>query len=685
MKTLGSGVASVCAILLLGAPRAPAQEVAPPIPTHPDARLAAAAAAAAPAAEPDPFAWLRRPGSPEATRWAAQEAEQAQRWLNADSSYPPLLRQAGALAGGDGSVLLAGGRLYLEGPAGEWTSRSVRTEPAAAGWRREAALDPASPAAASDGVEVLCAPSDRGACLRLRRTGASAELSGYDPASGALQPSSFAAGPGLQDAAIEAGGGLLAVSVEAGAPVVRRLAPGAPDAAAVPVYRGAAGEVVTPGAGVGRGGEPVAWLTVRRADGAATLLIDAQGAFRRLAAPAGSEIVGVVGDQLVVQLRQGWKGVDSLPAGSLLGFDLKPLLARAPELSPHPILKLADTPDIRQAVATRAGLIVVAREGREEVAYLCDPTLRGWAVRRLSATAADDLEVAAVDPAGDAAVLRSRAFPEGDRLRAVDTRDGAVTPELPRREAFAGRPRRALTASALDRSQVGYTLIQGSAPDGADAARPVLLMAAPRGSSETQVLRGIGALWLARGGDLAVAGRRARRYDPGDGLAEVLTGYEDLSSIARDLVARGLAREGRISLAGDRSGASLAAVDLVKHPGQWAAAALIDPVADPLGASADAEEPWAQTFASAREGPRSSAWRRVAPYDNLRQGVRYAPLLTVRTPQASEVFASDGARLTARLNAVGGDSLHVPAQGDAQACALAVAFLTRVLGLGAKT
>ena len=392
----------------------------------------------------------------------------------------------------------------------------------------------------------------------------------------------------------------------------------------------------------------------------------------------------MVGDQLVVQLREGWAGVDSLPAGSLLGFDLKPLLTRAPELSPHPILKLADTPDIRQAVATRAGLLLVAREGGEEVAYLCDPTLRGWAVRRLSATAADGLEVAAVDPATDAAVLRTRAFPEGDRLRGVDTRDGAVTPDLPRRQAFADSPRQALTAQALDRTQVGYTLIRGSDEAGG-AAHPVLLTAAPRGPRETAVLQGVGALWLARGGDLAVAGRRARRYDPRDGLAEVLTGYEDLSSIARDLVARGLASPGRISLAGYRSGASLAAVDLVKHPGQWAAAALIDPVADPLGASAEADEPWAQTFDSAREGAKRSAWRRVAPYDNLRQGVRYAPLLTVQTPQAAEVFASDGARLTARLNAVGGDSLHVAARDDAQACALTVAFLTRVLGLGAKT
>ena len=63
MKTLGSGVAWVCAILLLGVGTAPAQEVAPPIPTHPDARVAERPAAAA-AAELDPFAWAATPGVP---------------------------------------------------------------------------------------------------------------------------------------------------------------------------------------------------------------------------------------------------------------------------------------------------------------------------------------------------------------------------------------------------------------------------------------------------------------------------------------------------------------------------------------------------------------------------------------------------------------------------------------------
>lgn len=526
-----------------------------------------------------------------------------------------------------------------------------------------------------------CGPVIGGPCLLTRRAGAGLAVSGYDPATGAVGPDPFQLPGSLLDVALEAGGEALAVVREEGAPVVRRVAAGRSAATGPVLYRGSAGEEVTPGAALGAGGERVAWLTVRRPAGPPALLVYAEGAFRPLAAPAGAEIVGVVRDQLVLQLREGWRGVDALPAGSLLGFDLKPLLTRAPELTPHVVLKLSDTPDIRQVAATRSALVLMAREGGVEVAYLCEPGLRGWAVRRLPSTAAARLEIAAADVGGDAAVLRAPAFPEGDRLQRLDMRTGVVEALAPAGEDFAGRPRRAFEITALDGVRIGYALVSGRERP-ADASRPVLLLSAPADDREATQLRLLGSLWLAHGGDLAVAAPRPRRYVEQEGLAGVLVGYEDLSAIARDLNARGLAGRGGVSLAGFRTGASLAAIDLVKHPAQWAAAVLVDPVTDPVGAETNAVEPWTQVFASAREGgAQGRAWRRIAAYDALRPGTRYAPVLTVETPEAPPAFSSDGARFTARLNAAGGDSLHVAADHDARACALAVAFLMRVLGV----
>lgn len=683
-----SAQALVLVLCLASAPAtgsARAQDLGP-IATHKQGAAPAAPAPRADASPPeaDPFAWLRTPAVPEAERWRMSELQQEQRWLQADRNFPILLEQAGALEDRGPAVQIAGGRIYSRSVSADgrraWTSRDVlETAASKTGARAEPALAPPTEAPSSGQARVICGPGSERLCLLARRAESGWSFSSYDAATGTAGRDPFQLPSSTQDVALESDAALLAVLPEDGVPVVRRVAPGRPTRSEPVVFRGAAGDEITPGAAVGRGGDHISWLTVRRPDGRVTLLVYADGMFRPLAAPAGSEIVGVVGDQLVVQLHDGWRGVDALPAGTLLSFDLKPLLTRAAELTPHVVLRLSATPDIRQAAATRSALLLVAREGAVEVAYLCEPGLRGWSVRRLESTAASRLEIAAAGAAGDAAVLRSPAFPEGDRLQRLDTRTGVVTPLSSAVEDFSGHPRQRLTATALDGGRVQYTLIGG--PGAGGALRPVLLMAPPQDAQELAVLRMLGALWLSHGGDLAISGSRQRRYVDQEGLAGVLVGYEDLSSIARDLSARGLVGEGGVSLAGHRTSASLAAIDVVKHPGQWAAAVLIDPVADPVGATAEPAEPWAQPFASARESVARKAWRRIAPYDNLRSGARYAPVLTVGTPTADPVFASDGARFTARLNSVGGDSLHVTADGDGRACAVAVAFLLRVLGV----
>ena len=634
----------------------------------------------APPLAPDSFAWLRERDAPAAVAWRAQERGQQERWLAVDPNYTSLLEAARNSPPTEDAVQLAAGRLFVRrAEDAGWRSRPLgEARPGPSDWRAEPALTAAD--VDGDAPRLDCGPRGQRICLLERRAASSLVLAAYDPATAAPAPSPFASPTDLQAAAVEGAGALLAASREAESVVVRRIPPGRADAASPVLFRSAPGETVAPGVAVGADGRPIAWLTVTDAQGATALWVESEGAFRRLAATPGAAVVGVVGDQLVLLLRDGWPAQADLPAGALIGLDLNPLLRRAPELTPRRILSLTDTPDVRGAEATPAGLLLVVREGALDQLYLCQTGLRGWTVRKLPQLSAERWEVAAVDRGADTVVLRSHAFPAGERIVEVSTRTGLAVAPLPDRASFAGGVE-AHDAAALDQSRIAYTVFHGApaAAPGPGAARlPVLLLPAPRDAPEAGMLRSIGGLWLRRGGDLAVAGRRSRRYDPDNGYVDLLVSYEDLSAVAKDLVARGLAPGGRVDLAGVRTGASTAAVDLVKHPAQWAAVVLIDPVTDPLRAPADAVVPWAQLFSPARSPGARTLWRRVAAYDNVRSDARYAPTLVVATPQGAPEFASDGPRFTAKLNEGGGEGLYVETGDPATAAAVAVAFLLRV-------
>ncbi|MEV0900409.1 prolyl oligopeptidase family serine peptidase [Actinoplanes sp. NPDC049802] len=414
-------------------------------------------------------------------------------------------------------------------------------------------------------------------------------------------------------------------------------------------------------------------------------LLRPDGTLDRVEVP-GDAVCELHREWLLVRLRSPW---GAFPAGALL----------ASPADRHDFAVLFE-PDARTSLQgwqwTRDHLLLVTMTDVRTRVDVLTPGFPEWSRQPLSgADGFDHTGIVETDPDnGNAYLLLSTGHlsPAALTLGTV----GGPAEVIKRSPAFfaaEGLSVRQFFATSADGTRVPYFVVGGE-PGG-----PVMLEG--YGGFEVALTPGYdgvgGRGWLARGGIRVVANiRGGGEYGPAWHQAAMRANrpraYEDFAAVATDLVDRGIATPQRLGIAGGSNGGLLMGVMLTRYPELFGAVVAAVPILDLrryhlllAGRSwvaeygdPDVEQDWAYL-------------REFSPYQNVRPGRPYPPVLFITSTRDDRVHPGHARRMAALLlrhgydvsyyeNVEGGHGAAADNEQAATIEALTMEFLWRRLG-----
>jgi prolyl oligopeptidase len=172
-----------------------------------------------------------------------------------------------------------------------------------------------------------------------------------------------------------------------------------------------------------------------------------------------------------------------------------------------------------------------------------------------------------------------------------------------------------------------------------------------------------GMLWLTRGGVYVIANiRGGGEYGPAWHQAALLgnrqNAYDDFQAIAADLVARGITTAPQLGIVGGSNGGLLVSVNMVQKPELFGAVVCQVPLIDmirytQIGAGAS----WEAEYGDPARAADREWILKYSPYQNVRQGRRYPPVLFVTATTDDRVTPVHARKMAARMEAQGHEVL----------------------------
>ncbi len=424
------------------------------------------------------------------------------------------------------------------------------------------------------------------------------------------------------------------------------------------------------------------------------------GGLAKLPAPAGSDLQDVIDGRAIVKLN---RASGRIPAGALVGYSLVDL---AQGRTPAPELVLA--PNARQAIEE-----VAASDGVLWVKLLDD--VQGRLVALTRGTDGRWTQAPVALPANSTVHLVATA---GRQDMAFATVEGMLTPPTLYAVERGAAPRavQALPArfdaarfdvvqrfaTSRDGTRVPYFLVTKK---GAARPAPALIHAyggfknaqTPTYLTDQPYRAGPLALfWVEQGGAYVLANLRGGgEYGPRwhqAGLREKRQNvFDDLHAVAEDLVKTGVSAKGKIGISGRSNGGLLVGVAMQQRPDLYGAVIAGSPLEDMkkythLSAGAS----WIDEYGDPDKPADWAFIRRYSPYQNVKAGVRYPPVLFYLSTKDDRVHPGHARKLAALLKAhrnrvyfheylEGGHSVGADHAEDARRSALLDAFLRREL------
>ncbi len=371
---------------------------------------------------------------------------------------------------------------------------------------------------------------------------------------------------------------------------------------------------------------------------------------------------GVHREWLVVRPRTPWTlGDVTYPAGALLAIRFDAFLAGSRDLT------VLFRPDHRTSLSgfawTRNHLILTTLTDVRRRLEVLTPGETGWRREPLPGVPADEEGVLVeTDPdLGDAYLVASEGFLQPAALRLGHVGGGTVE-TLKRAPAFFdadGLSVRQFFATSADGTRVPYFVVGASAAP----AGPTLLYG--YGGFEIPMTPGYGGIigrgWLARGGTYVVANiRGGGEYGPQWHQAALRENrpraFEDFAAVATDLVTRGITTPGQLGIEGGSNGGLLMGAMLTRYPALVGAVVAQVPLLDMrryhrllAGAS------WMAEYGDPDDAEDWAFLREYSPYHNVRDGVRYPPVLFITSTRDDRVHPGHARKMTARLREQGHD------------------------------
>jgi prolyl oligopeptidase len=656
--------------------------------------IAAAMLCPAVAAEkPDPYLWLEQVNSPRAMAWVRAENTKTVAVLEKDPRYAGLYRDALAIAEAKDRIpapTQLDGSIFnfwqdAEHVRGIWRRTGLESyRSPAPQWTTVLDLDALAATEKANWFlkDVTCVePSEEHCLLSLSDGGEDAvTIREFDIKSLHFAADGFTLPRGKQQAAWENEQTLLVARewapgdlTSSGYPfIVKRLARGQPLSAAREVFRGKATD----------GGYGVTPVVLR--DGAgnqATLINRPLSTFEsenylvngdrvlKLALPQKAEIEGLVADQLVVSLAQDWSMAGKTFAqGSLVSFDLQEARKDPEHLKPVVLYAPGPRESFNAAAVTRDALVVTTLENVRGRAFVYRPQPQGgWQRTRLELPDEATIGIADSSLRGNQAFLSVTGFLQPSSLWLADVAANSpaagapsMVKALPAKFDASHLTVEQFEARSSDGTRVPYFVVHPRQMK-LDGSNPTILYAYGGFQvAETATYSAtLGKLWLEKGGVYVLANiRGGGEFGPAWHEAGLKTHrqiiYDDFTSVARDLIARGITSPRRLGIQGGSNGGLLMGVEYTQHPELWNAVDIQVPLLDMLRfEKIDAGSSWVGEYGSVSDPAQAAFLARISPYANIHRGAHYPEAFIWTTTKDDRVGPQHARKFAARLHEYG--------------------------------
>ncbi|MBU6257811.1 MAG: S9 family peptidase [Burkholderiales bacterium] len=641
----------------------------------------------APATGDDPYRWLEQVDSPASLQWVRAENAKTLGVLEKDPRFEANLRQATAIAETRDRIAtpeIIGGRVYnfwrdADHVRGIWRRTSLQDyESAQPHWQTVIDLDALAAQEKANWVwkGTVCEPRRQRRCLVLLSDGGEDAVTTreFDLASARFVRGGFQLPRGKVRLAWWNESELLVARewqpgelTSSGYPyVVKTLRRGQPLDRAVELFRGSAadgGYGVAPEVYVDAAGHRAALIERSVSTFESEQYLVGRSGPQRLALPPKSEVIGLVGDRLLVRLRQPWAGA---PEGALVALDAARAAADPARLEPVVVWAPGprETLDDDAVEILRDAIVVGTLDNvRGRVAIYRVDARGAWAGRTITGLP-DNASISLVtgDDRGRTAYVEVAGFLQPSSLWRIDADAGAAAQikSLPAQFDAAGLEVRQWQAKSSDGTMIPYFVI-GARDLQPDARHPTVLYGyGGFNVSLTPFYAGtLGKLWLDRGGVFVVANiRGGGEFGPAWHDAGLKTKrqivYDDFAAVARDLIARRITSPRRLGIQGGSNGGLLMGVEMTQHPELFHAVDIQVPLLDMLRYEQIAAGPsWVGEYGSVSVPAERDFLARISPYANLKRGVDYPLALIWTTTKDDRVGPQHARKFAARLGEYG--------------------------------
>ena len=491
----------------------------------------------------------------------------------------------------------------------------------------------------------------------------------FDLAAGAFVPNGFMLPRSKQDATwvdkdtllVSRDWGTGTLTQSGYAFVLKRLRRGQPLAQAEEVYRGAASDQVSTGAGVltdAKGNRAVVITRGTTFFGHETLLLGPAGPVK-LDVPPRTEPIGLIDGLVIFRTSDPWGAV---PAGAIASAPL--VEVERGVLKPTVIVAPRPRQSIDGAAATRDTLLVTMLDEVNGRAFVYTHAAGGWHARPIPLGDKLSVGAASTTDRSDHAYLSASGFLTPAALYSLDTASAAaprLVKQLPPKFDASGLVVEQYPGD-VDRRDRGSVLCRPpprSAARWFDADDHDRLWRVRAADDAGLFGQSTGKLWLERGGAYVLANIRGGGefgpawHDAGRKTKRQVI-YDDFASVAKDLIARRITSPAKLGIYGGSNGGLLMGVEFNQHPDLWKAVTIQVPLLDMIryehiaaGAS------WVDEYGSPTKPDELAFLKTISPYQNLKKGVAYPEPYIWTTTKDDRVGPQHARKFAARMQEYG--------------------------------
>jgi prolyl oligopeptidase len=282
-------------------------------------------------------------------------------------------------------------------------------------------------------------------------------------------------------------------------------------------------------------------------------------------------------------------------------------------------------------------------------------------LRRVALPGDGAVAVASASPVDREVLLKYTSFLSPDRLFVMSFGgEPQRIKEMPARFDAYGFEVRQFEAVSSDGTRIPYFVVRKE--DTLENGKTPMLLYAYGGFQIPAIpwyWATAGKLWLEKGGAYAVANVRGggefgpRWHDAATG-ANRQRNFDDLSAVARNMIARGFTSPRRLGLIGASQGGLLVTGAFVQNPDLFSAVSAQVPLTDMLRYThMSAGASWIAEYGDPADPAMRAVIARWSPYQNLKHGVKYPRVFFLASTKDDRVHPGHARKMAAKMQANG--------------------------------